>query len=51
MWKSKLIDLIIPLVLILGCMYLLLSGIDGEVKVILSLSAGWAFRAGVIKVK
>ncbi|GAH97476.1 unnamed protein product [marine sediment metagenome] len=49
--KERLIDLIIPLVLIIGSGYLLLSGIDGEVKVILTMAAAWAFRAGLIKRK
>ncbi|MBA7602864.1 hypothetical protein ES703_09960 [subsurface metagenome] len=36
-------DVIIALVLILGCFALLAFGIDGEVKSILTLAAGWAF--------
>ena len=36
-------DLIIALVLILGSIGLIASGIDGEVKSILTLAAGWAF--------
>jgi len=36
-------DLIIAMVLILGCFALLFTGIDGEVKSILLLAAGWAF--------
>jgi len=47
--KTKLIDLIIPLVLIIGCMILLCKGIDGEVKTILALAAGWAFKVVVQK--
>lgn len=47
--KSKLIDLIIPLVLIIGSMVLLVMGIDGEVKTILALGAGWAFKVVVTK--
>lgn len=38
--KEKLVDLIIPLVLIIGSMTLLVMGIDGEVKTILALAAG-----------
>jgi len=49
--KERLIDLIIPLVLILGSGALLILGIDGEVKGILLLAAGWAFRSSVIKRK
>ena len=51
MWKSRLIDLIIPLVLIVGSMILLVSGIDGEVKVILTMAAVWSFRVVVAKPK
>ncbi|MBA7589974.1 hypothetical protein ES708_32073 [subsurface metagenome] len=36
-------DLIIALVLVVGCFGLLFAGIDGEVKSILTLAAGWAF--------
>jgi len=36
-------DLIIALVLVVGCFSLLFTGIDGEVKAILTLAAGWAF--------
>ena len=36
-------DLIIALLLVLGCFTLIFSGIDGEVKAILTLAAGWAF--------
>ena len=36
-------DLIIALVLVLSCVGLIATGIDGEVKAILTMSAGWAF--------
>lgn len=36
-------DLLIALVLIVGCFILLILRIDGEVKSILTLAAGWAF--------
>lgn len=36
-------DLIIALVLLVGCLGLLAAGIDGEVKSILTLAGGWAF--------
>lgn len=39
-WTS---DIIIALVLIVGCLGLVFTGIDGEVKSILTLAAGWAF--------
>ena len=49
MWKERLIDLIIPVTLIVGAGYLLILGIDGEVKVILTMAAAWAFRSSLIK--
>ena len=36
-------DLVIALILVLGSIGLIASGIDGEVKSILTLAAGWAF--------
>lgn len=36
-------DLIIALVLVVGSIALIATGIDGEVKSILTLAAGWAF--------
>ncbi len=36
-------DMVIALVLITGCFALIATGIDGEVKSILTLAAGWAF--------
>jgi len=36
-------DLIIALILIIGCLALVFTGIDGEVKSILTLAAGWTF--------
>lgn len=36
-------DLIIALVLVIMCGCLIAFGIDGEVKSILTLAAGWAF--------
>ncbi len=47
--RKKLVDLIIPGILIVGCFILLGCGIDGEVKVILTLAAGWTFRVSVEK--
>lgn len=38
-------DTVIALVLIVGCLVLLALKIDGEVKSILSIAAGWAFGA------
>lgn len=36
-------DIIVALVLIAGCFALIFCGIDGEVKSILTLAAGWCF--------
>jgi len=36
-------DTIIALILVVGCLALMGFGIDGEVKSILTVSAGWAF--------
>jgi len=36
-------DFIIALVLVAGCLALIFTGIDGEVKSILTVAAGWAF--------
>lgn len=38
-------DQLIPLVLIIGAFILIACGIDGEVKAVLMIAAGWAFRA------
>jgi len=39
-------DLIIALVLVVGCLGLICLKIDGEVKSILTIAAGWAFGSG-----
>jgi len=36
-------DIIIALVLIVGCLVLIAFRIDGEVKSILTVASGWAF--------
>ena len=36
-------DMIIAIILVVGCIVLLSLGIDSEVKSILALAAGWAF--------
>lgn len=38
-------DLVIALVLIVGCLVLLVFHIDGEVKSILTMAAGWVFHS------
>lgn len=45
--REILIDFGIPAILIVGCFVLLGMGIDGEVKSILTMAAGWTFHAGV----
>ena len=42
-------DLLIALVLIVGCLLLVLFKIDGEVKSILTMAAGWVFGSQFIK--
>ncbi|MBA7631804.1 hypothetical protein ES703_39340 [subsurface metagenome] len=49
--KELLIGFGIPAILIIGSMILLLSGIDGEVKVILAMAAAWTFRSATQRVK
>lgn len=38
--------MVIALVLVVGCMTLMCFHIDGEVKSILTIAAGWAFGKG-----
>ena len=44
-------DLIIALILIVGCLGLVFTGIDGEVKSILTLAAGWTFGSQFVERK
>lgn len=44
-------DLCIAAMLIAGCIVLVATGIDGEVKSILTLAAGWAFGSQYIERK
>lgn len=37
------VDRLIALILVLGCLLLILTGVDSEVKSVLTMSAGWAF--------
>jgi len=46
MIKDILIDFGIPAMLIAGCFTLLFAGIDGEVKTVLIMAAGWTFHSG-----
>jgi len=38
-------DMIIALILVVGCLGLIAFGLNGEMKSILTMSAGWAFGA------
>jgi hypothetical protein len=44
-------DDIAPIVVFLGCLALLCLGIDGEVKGIMAVSAGWICGKGYGKIK
>ncbi|OGO29976.1 MAG: hypothetical protein A2Z29_04730 [Chloroflexi bacterium RBG_16_56_11] len=44
--KGAAVGFILPLIVILAATILLLTGIDGEVKTILAMSAGWLFKSG-----
>lgn len=44
--KDILIDFGIPSMLIIGCFLLIGLGIDGEVKAVLLMAAGWCFNSG-----
>jgi len=43
--RLLLIEFVLPAILLLGCLGLLFSGIDGEVKAILAVAAGWLFHS------
>ena len=47
----KNIEDLLALVLICGCLALLFTGIDGEVKAILALAAGWLFGKAAHTIK
>lgn len=49
--KWEYIDEVAALVLIIGCIILLATGIDGEVKSILAMAAAWAFKGGFDRTK
>jgi hypothetical protein len=49
--KDLLIDFGLPVLLILVFFILLLCGIDGEVKSLLAIAAGWVFKSGITRVK
>lgn len=46
--RDILIDFGLPLIIILICFILLMSGKDSEVKSILTLASGWVFKSGYL---
>ena len=42
-------DILIAFNLVIGSMILLIMGIDGEVKTILIMAAGWTFGSGYVR--
>ncbi len=44
--RELLVDFGLPALIIGICAWLLASGIDGEVKSILAMAAGWIFKSG-----
>lgn len=42
-------DKITAMILVVGCLVLIFTGIDGEVKSILTIAAGWLFGAGYLE--
>ncbi len=49
--REILTDFGLPVLIIIVCTILLITGIDGEVKSILALAAGWIFKSGYTKTK
>ncbi len=47
--REILTDFGLPVLIIIVCAILLITGIDGEVKSILALAAGWIFKSGYTK--
>lgn len=44
MWEY--LDELIAVILVIGCLALIFTGTDSEVKSILTVAAGWAFGRG-----
>jgi len=40
-------ELLIAIILILGCLALMFCGVNGEVKTVFAMAAAWAFRSQV----
>jgi hypothetical protein len=49
--REILVDFGLPVLIILVCLVLLLTGRDGEVKTMLTLAAGWIFKSGYSRKK
>jgi len=49
--KQILVDFGLPALIIIVSMVLLLTGVDGEIKTVLALAAGWMFKSGYTKAK
>jgi len=49
--RELLVDFGLPVIIIIVCALLLAFNIDGEVKSILALAAGWIFKSGYQKTK
>ena len=49
--RELLTDFGLPVIIIIVCAILLFTGIDGEVKSILALAAGWIFKGGYTRAK
>jgi len=49
MFKS--IEDLLALILVVGCLILIFCNIDGEVKGVLAVSAGWVFGRGYSLIK
>ena len=47
--RELLVDFGLPVIIIITCALLLALHIDGEVKSILALAAGWVFKSGYSK--
>ena len=49
--REILMDFGLPVIIIIVCLILLLTGRDGEVKAILAMAAGWIFKSGYTRAK
>ena len=49
--RELLVNFGLPVIIIIVCALLLWKGIDGEVKSILAIAAGWVFKSGYTQIK